>query len=433
MFALTYYPLSTRYSKPSIILANCFIPNSTFINKTNMNLLRKLLLCSFVLLLCTSVRAQGIEFFHGTWDEALVKAEAEDKLIFVDAYASWCGPCKAMAKNVFPVVEVGSYFNSNFINMKFDMEKEESIEFRKTHQVSAYPTLLFINAKNEVVHKAVGGKKVKTLIGAGNSALAKMDDVEAYAASWEAGDRDSKLAFKYIRGLIRQEEPHARVANDYLRSQTDLTTEDNLNILLVAATNADSRIFDLLVENKDAAIAQAGKEVFDAQINRAIMATKDKAIEYKDENLLASAVSKLSKINPAESKKLALQGAFELAAKGSESKDFLKATKKYVKGADGDVARLYRIYQIASISKFISDEKVFDLAVQAGSAAAAGDLEKGFEKYFRLADFLRKQGKTDMALTYANLSLNAIKASGKAQPKYERAISGLIQKIEQGK
>lgn len=395
-----------------------------------MKLSNLFLLCFFVLNLCTGVRAQGIEFFHGTWEEALAKSEAEDKLIFVDAYASWCGPCKAMARNVFPVAEVGDYFNSNFINMKFDMEKEESTEFRKTHRVSAYPTLLFINGKNEVVHKSVGGKQVKTLIGAGNSALAKMDDVEAYAEKWEAGDRDSKLALKYIRALVRQQQPHAKVANDYLRNQKNLTTDDNLNILLVAATHADSRIFDLLTKNKDAAIALAGQKAYENQVNRAVNATLDKAIEYKDEKLLKTAAAKMSQSDPAAGKRIALRGAFEIEAVGSDVKAFAKAMKKYQKAAADSPEDLQRIYSVAAISKFIHDEKVLDMAVTAGAASAAADLEKGFEKYYRLADFLLKQERHEQAMTYANMALAAVPVK---QPRLKRAVEGLIQRIEAGK
>ena len=65
-----------------------------------------------LLLLSTTTYAQGIDFFGGSWTEALEKAAAEDKLIFVDAYAEWCGPCKVMAARVFPDAEVGDYFNA---------------------------------------------------------------------------------------------------------------------------------------------------------------------------------------------------------------------------------------------------------------------------------------------------------------------------------
>ena len=37
---------------------------------------------------------QGVNFEHITFDEALAKAKAENKLIFMDCYTTWCGPCK---------------------------------------------------------------------------------------------------------------------------------------------------------------------------------------------------------------------------------------------------------------------------------------------------------------------------------------------------
>ena len=103
-----------------------------------------------------SVNAQGIEFFHGTWEEALAEAKAKDKVIFIDAYTTWCGPCKMMAKNVFTDIEVGTFFNQNFINVKLDMEKELGLSLKSKLNVRVYPTLLFIDGSENVVHKAVG-------------------------------------------------------------------------------------------------------------------------------------------------------------------------------------------------------------------------------------------------------------------------------------
>lgn len=394
-------------------------------------LLRKLSLFAFFLTLSLSTFAQGIEFFHGSWEEALVKAEAEGKLIFVDAYTTWCGPCKKMSANVFPKTEVGDVFNANFINVKLDMEKEESVAFRKVHRVRAYPTLFWINAKNEAVHTSVGGKQVAQLIGVAKAAIAKQDDLPALAAEWEAGDREPKLAFTYIRALVRRGENHLRVANDYLRSQKDLTTKENLNIIQIAATNADSRIFDLLMQNKAGIVALNGQEAFDASVHQAVKATKKKALEFKDPSLLETAVKKLSAVDPAAGKLLALEGAYELTAVGTDLKAFTKAMKSYLKkGVDGDMARMKYVYKIATTSKFIEDAKVLDMAINAGATAAAADAAKGFEQYYRIADFLLKQRKADMALTYANLALETLPENS---DKYERAIQGLIKRIEEAR
>lgn len=107
---------------------------------------------------------KSIHFFEGTFDEALEQAKKENKLIFFDAYASWCGPCKRMKSRVFTQDEVGSYFNANFINVKFDMEKGEGLALARKYHVTAYPTLLFLNHKGEVEKAAVGYHNSNSLV-----------------------------------------------------------------------------------------------------------------------------------------------------------------------------------------------------------------------------------------------------------------------------
>jgi thiol:disulfide interchange protein len=116
----------------------------------------------------------GINFFHGTWAEALVKAKKENKLIFLDSYASWCGPCKMMARNTFTDAEVGTFFNKNFINVKMDMEKNaDGPRLSRKFGLTAYPSLYFINASETVSHQSLGYQKPNQLIEIGKTALTK--------------------------------------------------------------------------------------------------------------------------------------------------------------------------------------------------------------------------------------------------------------------
>ncbi len=87
----------------------------------------------------------GIEFFRGTWDEALAKANKENKMVFLDAYASWCGPCKKMKRNVFTDTAVAAFFNKNFVNVAADMEKGEGVTIADKFGIDSYPTLIFTN------------------------------------------------------------------------------------------------------------------------------------------------------------------------------------------------------------------------------------------------------------------------------------------------
>ncbi len=115
----------------------------------------------------------GIVFFTGTLKEAKAKANKEKKLIFIDCYTTWCGPCKNMSKKTFVDKAVGEYFNKNFICMKIDMEKGEGISLASTYTVEAYPTYLFLNAKGEVKHRDLGFIDAARFIEVGKTALTK--------------------------------------------------------------------------------------------------------------------------------------------------------------------------------------------------------------------------------------------------------------------
>ena len=76
----------------------------------------------------TSFKKKGIKFFKGSWGEALQKAKEEDKFIFVDFYATWCGQCKKIKRTSFKDSKVGDYYNKNFINVSINAESREGIK-----------------------------------------------------------------------------------------------------------------------------------------------------------------------------------------------------------------------------------------------------------------------------------------------------------------
>lgn len=130
-----------------------------------------LTLVCLLTLATASVFAQGIEFEKGTWEEVLAKAKKENKPIFVDAYAAWCGPCKYMSYNIFPDEKVGEFYNANFINYKYDMEKGEGPKFASQYKITAYPTFLFIDKDGAVQYRTMGGKQADAFIQVGKDAL----------------------------------------------------------------------------------------------------------------------------------------------------------------------------------------------------------------------------------------------------------------------
>lgn len=112
----------------------------------------------------------GIEFKKSTFEEALKEAKKTGKLIFIDAYTEWCGPCKKMAATSFLDAEVAKLYNSKFINLKIEMEKSaDGPSIAQRYSVVAYPTLLFINGDGKVVKHSVGFQTAEQLTAIGKS------------------------------------------------------------------------------------------------------------------------------------------------------------------------------------------------------------------------------------------------------------------------
>ena len=371
-------------------------------------------------------QSEGIEFFHGTWEEALAEAGKQDKLIFIDAYTTWCGPCKRMSADVFPDARVGEFYNQNFICVKLDMEKPESETFRSKHPVSAYPTLLYINAKDVAVHTVRGAMPVETFILAGQQALAKSDPLDNYVSAYEGGDRSPELIYKYTRGLIRAGQSHLKVANDYVRSQTDLNTPQNLRYLLLAATEADSRLFELLVERKSAVVALEGEAAFKAQVWLACKTSATKAKEFQNHDLLAQTWSLMKTHYPEKAEAFELETEMDYCAEYNDARGFGKAARTYSRSVIADNPDALQKLAERMMMRFSGDGRSMELAEDiAKEATVKGE---GYRYFYGYASILNQQGKKEEALAAARRAMDIAQQSNDAMGI--RIVQVLIRNIE---
>ncbi|MDX1911471.1 MAG: thioredoxin domain-containing protein [Saprospiraceae bacterium] len=349
-----------------------------------------------------AVQAQGIEFFHGTWTEALEKAKSEERLIFVDAFASWCGPCKRMAAQTFPDPKAGEFFNANFVNMKIDMEKPENAEFAGKYPVGSYPTLMFIDASGKVVLKEVGAKNVDQLLETGRKALGKNDKSADYEKKYAEGNREPKLMFDYVRALNAAGKPSLKITNEYLNTQQDLTTEFNLRFILEGAVDADSRVFDLLLKHRDKITALAGEDAVNARVEKACKQTVGKAIEFKNKTLLDVAKTKMKAGNPGRGNAFAFEADMNYAKAVKDADMYLKTAKAYQKAeVKNNAAKLHDL-SVSLIRAFPEDKKVLSQAEKwAKTAAENGGLA---EYWMTLAGIYKLQGNKAKARSTAEFA-----------------------------
>jgi thiol:disulfide interchange protein len=116
---------------------------------------------------------KGIQFVEPNFAKALQEAKKQKKLIFIDAYTTWCGPCRMLKQNTFTDKAVGDFFNKNFINIALDMENGDGIAVAAKYQIAAYPTLLIINADQTSTSVTEGYMPPAQLLEFGKSVLAQ--------------------------------------------------------------------------------------------------------------------------------------------------------------------------------------------------------------------------------------------------------------------
>lgn len=371
------------------------------------------------------LHAQGIEFYHGSWEDALLKAAQEDKVIFVDAYAEWCGPCKRMARNVFPQEEVGAFFNRHFINMKIDMEKGMGLEFRKKYPVSAFPTLFFIGADGEIVQKAKGAQQVDGLIKLGQTALSKADNLDEYQAQYEEGKRDPAFLYRYVKALNNAGEPSLRIANVYFDTEPDLNTELNLKFLFEAVTESDSKLFGMMAARREAIEAVVGKEAVADQMRRACEATVEKALKYDSEMLLDEAINKAGDHLGKEAEAFELESRLAFYRSRGQVDDYRKAAKKYAKKCiDKDPEALATLAKNMA-EAFQNDNKVLSEALEIAEDAV--DQTSQYQHVLIYSNLLLLNGDKAAALEAANRALQMAEADS---PLAARAVEHYIQQIK---
>lgn len=118
-----------------------------------------------------------------TWAQVKAKAKSENKYIFVDCYATWCGPCKMMDRDVYPDAKVGQAVNSKFVSVKVQMDRTAgdgayvknwyaaADELKAGGYVTAYPCFLFFTPDGKIVYSELGYRSPEEFIKITESAL----------------------------------------------------------------------------------------------------------------------------------------------------------------------------------------------------------------------------------------------------------------------
>ncbi|HRP89889.1 MAG TPA: thioredoxin domain-containing protein [Edaphocola sp.] len=216
--------------------------------------MKKITIALLMFLLPLMVKAQGLQFEEGTFAEVLTKAKKENKLVFVDVYTTWCGPCKMMAAQLFPAKEAGDLYNKNFINYKIDAEKGEGIEIAAKYKVEGYPTNLFLDADGKVLYRVMGAGDLKWFLNNAQIAIAESKDpmsIEEYGKQFANGNNKKDFLEKYFEKASRLGIPVDNAMDVYVNKYMKKKVSDKqLLFLLDNNQTTDNKAYEILKNNQ---------------------------------------------------------------------------------------------------------------------------------------------------------------------------------------
>lgn len=195
--------------------------------------MKKILFAICLLAVTLASKAAEINFLENpTWTSVLEKAKKENKIIFLDAYATWCGPCKQMDAETYTNQAVADFYNANFINVKYDMEKGEGEMLADRYYVTAYPNLIFINPDGVMLHKGVGFVAANDFLTLAKAA--KNPETQYYTLKKRALTLSNAQFLKFAKQAVElQDEDFEYLSKDFLAAKPDILGDSDLVDLIM--------------------------------------------------------------------------------------------------------------------------------------------------------------------------------------------------------
>lgn len=383
---------------------------------------------SFLLILSVFQLAfsqQSIKFEDSNFTAILAKAKAEKKLVFLDAYAAWCGPCKLMEKNVFTDKNVADFYNKNFINARVDMEKGEGRDLALKYGVRSYPTFLFLNGEGEVVGKELGYIQTKEFLELGqknnNPQLINTNLKDEFLK----GKLDQPGLLNFINLYASKDPILAKQASEkYFANKKDKTfSGEEVNALLNFTQSVDDANYKVFVANKAAIteiLPENNYKQFDNYLKLMKLvtsATDEKTKTIDDAKILKDGESLFPKDELIKSLNIYKLNYYSVH---DNFPAYEKTALEYYKNA-AEFNSMELLSVAGTFAEKSSDRKALQTAAQWTEKVVMS--QENFDSTSTLAILYDKLGKKEEAKMFAGMAANFAKEENKDAKKMNEILN----------
>ncbi|UKB82824.1 thioredoxin family protein [Chryseobacterium sp. MEBOG06] len=369
---------------------------------------------------------ENIQFQELPFKDIIAKAKKEKKLVFIDAYTSWCGPCKMMEKNVFNQKSVSNYYNTNFINARFDMEKGEGREIAAKFGVRSYPTYLFLNGEGELVSRNTGYMEESMFVAMAQDINSPGNQKGSLKERFANGEKNPEFLINIIKLNANSDYDFAKKASERYfqnKKKTEELSKDDIGFLLYFIKSSEDNNYSVFTSRKAEIVKYLPEETyneFDAQLKLAKVV--EQSIDDKNKRINDDYFLKIAE--PLVGKQAAItklnQTKLSYYEQNANFPEYEKAAVDYYKNAEGfDPNELLRAaWVFADHVKTVSSLK--KATEWAEKSVMTGETS---ENTYILAKLYYLTGNNEPAKSYAEMSKNMAAQANKDSKLAEDLLS----------
>ncbi|MDB6056942.1 MAG: polymerase, sigma-24 subunit, subfamily [Verrucomicrobiales bacterium] len=174
--------------------------------------MKKLLLA--IGLCLAAVRVFATPFSDLSFDAASKKAAETGKIVFVDFYTTWCGPCRLLDKTTWTNAEVMKLLKDKTVAIRLDAEKENKLASH--YKIEAYPSMLLIKADGTEMDRLVGYRNAENFMTDFNAALKGRDAATKAKTESSAAKTNNPVSRMSHAQRLAQQGKNAEALKEYL-------------------------------------------------------------------------------------------------------------------------------------------------------------------------------------------------------------------------